>query len=359
MFLVSLLFLGLFLAFSSAFAEWTSLEIDWPPSPGGTDLTTSSDLTLLVQYIYEWGIALGGLAAFIALLIAGFIYLTSVGDPQKMADARGRIAWALAGLVLLLASWIVLNTINPDLTTLTFGCDTDADCPSGYICNGDPHPGDGKKQGACIPFSASLVCNKDSDCPSGHTCTDQNQDDENRDGVCALSPEKDKPSCGYARLHENENWTEPSIPIKLEEKKSRDLDLTTKSIASFFDDSGYNGSICSYDPNPGDRKKEGICNFSGTSCDIDNDCPAPTIKCSNATSGTCSLITGCDWNTDKNKCYQNCGEDACGCTIKLWQHPGIWSCGDEIITVKAYDANLYKYRSDPDDDISCVQLFVR
>lgn len=95
-----------------------AMDLDWPPSPMGTDLTASSTLTNLIQYLYEWGIALGGLAAFIALLIAGFLYLTSVGDPTKMADARGRIIWALAGLVLLLAAWIVLNTINPDLTTL-------------------------------------------------------------------------------------------------------------------------------------------------------------------------------------------------------------------------------------------------
>jgi len=115
LFLALILGLGIFLSFSAAFA----LELDWPPSPMGTDLTAGSTLTNLTQYLYEWGIALGGLAAFIALLIAGFMYLTSVGDPNKMADARGRIVWALAGLVLLLAAWLILNTINPDLTTLS------------------------------------------------------------------------------------------------------------------------------------------------------------------------------------------------------------------------------------------------
>ena len=115
LFLILILAFGIFLVFSSAFA----LELDWPPSPMGTDLTAGSTLTNLTQYLYEWGIALGGLAAFIALLIAGFMYLTSVGDPNKMADARGRIVWALAGLVLLLAAWLILNTINPDLTTLS------------------------------------------------------------------------------------------------------------------------------------------------------------------------------------------------------------------------------------------------
>ena len=121
LFLALILGLGIFLSFSAAFAlvDDDDLEVAWPPSPMGTDLTAGSTLTNLTQYLYEWGIALGGLAAFIALLIAGFMYLTSVGDPNKMADARGRIVWALAGLVLLLAAWLILNTINPDLTTLS------------------------------------------------------------------------------------------------------------------------------------------------------------------------------------------------------------------------------------------------
>jgi hypothetical protein len=157
---IFLIFIGILIPFSIAFA----LEIDWPPSPLGTDLTDASTLTDLVKYLYEWGIALGGLAAFIALLIAGFIYLTSVGDPQKMADARGRIIWALAGLVLLLAAWLILNTINPDLTNLvklgeSWGCDCApttipcSDCkPSTppYICLGDPSPGNSKKEGTCV-----------------------------------------------------------------------------------------------------------------------------------------------------------------------------------------------------------------
>ena len=61
---------------------------------------------------------LGGLLAFIALIIAGFLYLTSVGNPAKMKEAKDRVVWALGGLTLLLGSWLILNTINPQLTKL-------------------------------------------------------------------------------------------------------------------------------------------------------------------------------------------------------------------------------------------------
>jgi hypothetical protein len=93
------------------------LELDWPTSPGGTALNNSSTLTDLIKYLYEWGIALGGLAVFVALLMAGIQYLTSFGNPVSMKDAMSRIQSAVIGLILLLSSWLILNTINPELTT--------------------------------------------------------------------------------------------------------------------------------------------------------------------------------------------------------------------------------------------------
>lgn len=93
------------------------LEIGWPNSPMGTSLNGCSVLPAMIRYIYEWGIVLGGLVAFIALIMAGFQYLTSVGDPSKMKEAQGQIISAIFGLILLLGSWLVLNTINPALTT--------------------------------------------------------------------------------------------------------------------------------------------------------------------------------------------------------------------------------------------------
>ncbi|MFH1423408.1 MAG: pilin [Candidatus Nealsonbacteria bacterium] len=94
------------------------LEVDWLPSPRGTELTGES-LTNLIQYLYEWGIGIGGFLAFIALIIAGFQYLTSSGNAGRMKDAMDRIKSAGMGLVLLFGSFIILNTINPQLTDLT------------------------------------------------------------------------------------------------------------------------------------------------------------------------------------------------------------------------------------------------
>lgn len=94
------------------------LEVSWPNSPMGTSLNDDSKLVDLIKYLYEWGISLGGFAAFIALIIAGFQYLTSAGNAGKMKDAMDRIKSAGLGLVLLFGSFLILNTINPQLTEL-------------------------------------------------------------------------------------------------------------------------------------------------------------------------------------------------------------------------------------------------
>jgi len=151
---------GSLIVFSHSLAREPFLELTWPPSPATRILLTpTTPLPKLVQYFYEWGIALGGLAAFIALIIGGFQYLTSMGEPARLAEAKDRIRSAFLGLILLLSSWLILNTINPQLTTLylppePFGkageleCDVNSDCPTGYQCT-DQNPGDGKKEGVC------------------------------------------------------------------------------------------------------------------------------------------------------------------------------------------------------------------
>ena len=116
-----------------------ALETSWPRSPGGIDLIANSSLAVMVKYFYEWGIAIGGLAAFFALVMAGFQYLTSTGDPGKIKDATGKIQSAILGLVLLLASYLVLNLINPELTTLRMPSFEAATSTLGFITTTPPN----------------------------------------------------------------------------------------------------------------------------------------------------------------------------------------------------------------------------
>lgn len=113
----TLIFISLFFVFSttSVFAY----ELDWPNSPAGTSIGDGTTITTLVKYIYEWGISIGILLAFVAVVVAGFTYMTSVGNANKIKEAQDNIKDAFIGLALLLSSWLILNTINPSLTNLT------------------------------------------------------------------------------------------------------------------------------------------------------------------------------------------------------------------------------------------------
>lgn len=101
-----------------AFTPATTTQVQWPSSPMGTSLSPTTEFHVFISYIYEWGISLGGIAVFAMLLWAGIQYLTSAGDPSKMGMAIKRIQSSILGLVLLLTSWLILNTINPQLVRL-------------------------------------------------------------------------------------------------------------------------------------------------------------------------------------------------------------------------------------------------
>lgn len=128
-FFIFSLMLGFFVSFSVFAAN--NLNIDWPDSPMGTGVTGSepNSLSNLTQYFYEWGISIGVLFAFISIVVAGFKYLTSTGDTNKLTEAKNRIKASFFGLALLLGTYLILNTINPQLVSLEIKNDPFTDNP--------------------------------------------------------------------------------------------------------------------------------------------------------------------------------------------------------------------------------------
>lgn len=95
-------------------------EINWPSAPvTGISLNDQSEFHELIAYAYGWGIGLGALLTFAMLVVGGIEWMVSGSNPSMQNKAKERISSALIGLVLLLCSWIILNAINPHLTTLT------------------------------------------------------------------------------------------------------------------------------------------------------------------------------------------------------------------------------------------------
>jgi len=112
-FLLSSFLILLFSGFS--FAQ-RKLETIYPTVPGvETPTTVKTALPEYLKYVFTFAIMVAGLLAFGALIYGGFSYLTSAGDPSKMKDGQDQIIAGILGLIIVLSSFLILNTINPQL----------------------------------------------------------------------------------------------------------------------------------------------------------------------------------------------------------------------------------------------------
>ncbi len=61
----------------------------------------------ILQYVYP----IAGIISVIFLIIGGYMWMTSVGDPIKIKQAQGTLTWAVIGLVFTLLSFGILKVI--------------------------------------------------------------------------------------------------------------------------------------------------------------------------------------------------------------------------------------------------------
>ncbi|MFH1657660.1 MAG: pilin [bacterium] len=96
-----------------------NLEVEYP-TIGGVVVPTTTKVLLsdYIKYLFSFSLVAGGLIAFSALILGGYKHTTSGGNPSKMADAKDQIFSAIIGLVILLSSFLILNSVNPKLTVL-------------------------------------------------------------------------------------------------------------------------------------------------------------------------------------------------------------------------------------------------
>lgn len=99
-----------------------------------------------VATLYKFLISIAGVLSGVMITFGGFQWLTAAGDGGKIKKAQERIWHALIGLVLVLGSYTILNTINPALLHLQLA-------PIKLI-----------RPDALIPGSPYDSCNTDSDC---------------------------------------------------------------------------------------------------------------------------------------------------------------------------------------------------
>ncbi|OGZ33783.1 MAG: hypothetical protein A2174_02085 [Candidatus Portnoybacteria bacterium RBG_13_41_18] len=93
-----------------------SAKIEFKLSQNMPDMPTPCEY---IKFLYLWGLGIVGALAVVVIAIGGFFRI--VGKAEKGTEL---INSALIGLVMVFASWLILNTINPDLAKLK--CDLPA-----------------------------------------------------------------------------------------------------------------------------------------------------------------------------------------------------------------------------------------
>lgn len=84
-------------------------KIETPPGiPTGGILDTGTNLiNLILNLLFLAGIVL----AIIFIIFSGIQWVLSSGDKQKLQAARGRLTFAIIGLLIIAASFFIVNTV--------------------------------------------------------------------------------------------------------------------------------------------------------------------------------------------------------------------------------------------------------
>lgn len=69
------------------------------------------DLPEYVSNLYTWSIGVAAGLAVIMLIYAGYLYVTSSGNPEQINLAKEIIIGAIAGFVFLILAALILRTV--------------------------------------------------------------------------------------------------------------------------------------------------------------------------------------------------------------------------------------------------------
>ena len=164
---------------------------------------TGENIADYIKNIYIYGVSIAGILAVGVIVFGAIYYAASGGNPDKQRDARGYITSALWGLALLLGSYLILNTINPRITTL-----------SALQNLGVCRAGESSRESGCIPPAPLGPCTgKPTDqpgtnclpfCGAGQTPCNAGETPENNNCVRCFPKAPECPQAVYTRCEPNQ-----------------------------------------------------------------------------------------------------------------------------------------------------------
>jgi len=113
-----MIFLGLVVFFSGGrpVSAEDIVNVDFPCPSGNCQQPT--DIPSYLNTVYKFAVGISGLLALGMIVAGGVYYTVSAGNSGRQGEAKSMITSAIWGLVLLFASYLILNTVNPQITKL-------------------------------------------------------------------------------------------------------------------------------------------------------------------------------------------------------------------------------------------------
>ncbi len=102
---------------ATAFAQSAPSHISIDTSIPG--LAPATSISGLIQNFYSFALVIAGVLAFGAIVYGGIKYAVGHGNPSSESEGKSWIVGALLGLLLLASAYIILTTINPEITKLS------------------------------------------------------------------------------------------------------------------------------------------------------------------------------------------------------------------------------------------------
>lgn len=78
----------------------------------------STDIAGYIRSLYNIGLVIGGILAVGMIVIGAIFRIASAGSPDRIREGNDMIISALWGVALLFGSYLILNTVNPQIVTL-------------------------------------------------------------------------------------------------------------------------------------------------------------------------------------------------------------------------------------------------
>lgn len=97
---------GMLLLASPVFAD------DAPAKLTGGDFSIGSVLDRIMNLIFP----VAGLVCVVFIIIGGYMWIVSAGDPSKVKQAQSTLTWAIIGLVFVLIAVAIIKVITTFVT---------------------------------------------------------------------------------------------------------------------------------------------------------------------------------------------------------------------------------------------------